>query len=170
MKAGFKVKRIYAIFSVDGVDGDTVNRYEARQPSDAPSVKNARIDKNGRTVKVLKSSKWNRTLTSLFAKETEVIASNFTDGRFGQSPDWLKCFRTRIDTVLRQEIDAQLQSGETHEERVWRLAKKHNADNNRKKETSMRQLVGHLKLIWSKLLIRCIGSRSVGHGQILRLS
>ena len=54
------------------------------------------------------------------------IASKTNDKKLAKSIDWHKLFSDRFSTIIRQEIKCQPKEGETHEDRLLRLAQEHN--------------------------------------------
>lgn len=153
VKVAFGVKRVYAVFAKDGADKDSIQRFEGGV-SDGPSLTDARIDKYG-DINLLRKSAWNRQLVALFGQAAQEIASQFSDGRFGTKHfDWDNLFKDRLFQIFRAEVNGRAQPGESHDERVFRIALEHDTLNKKKNETSIRHLVSILySLSLSSMLI-----------------
>lgn len=144
LKRAFGVKRLYGVFAKNGVDKEILQRYLSGTSSDTqcPQIVDARLDKFGLDVPTLMKSAWNRALIKLFAQEAAKVADQFQDGCFDINEyDWEGLFKKRIYSVLKDEINGRRRTGETHEERVFRLATEHDQNKKQKGVTALRNIV-----------------------------
>ncbi|KAJ3831652.1 hypothetical protein F5878DRAFT_497057, partial [Lentinula raphanica] len=127
-------------FAKDGVAADVLEQFLARTPNaQQPNVKDACLDKCGLTVKELLRSPWNRTLIRLLADGARTLAAGFPNGQYGeQSFDWEGLFKDRVNKVLRREVESRPRPGETHEDRILRLANQHDETNRKQGMTTIR--------------------------------
>lgn len=138
------MKRLYGVFAKDGVDKEILQRYLSGTSSVAqgPKIVDARLDKFGLDVPTLMKSAWNRALIKLFAQEAAKVANQFQDGRFDVDDyDWEALFKKRIYSVLKDEINGRRKTGETHEERVFRLVTEYDQNKKQKGVTALRNIV-----------------------------
>lgn len=90
---------------------------------------------------MLQKSAWNRQLLSLFVKEAKEVAKSFRDGRFDENVAWKGLFKERLYRIYRQEIQARLKPGESHEDRVFRLATDYEKEKERTAQTGSLHIV-----------------------------
>lgn len=167
VKDAFGVKRIYAIFAKDTAKPEEIQRFEGGV-SPGPSLTDARIDKHGENVLMLRRSAWNRQILLLFVDEAQKIASEFLDGRFEAVFDWEGLFAERMYRIFRNEINGRRKPGESHDDRVFRLATEHDKEKERKGQTSIRHIVRIC--VFSVFYCLTIVHRNMRRGLMLQLS
>lgn len=121
----FHVQHIYQIFARDGVSEERLKAFQTAPEEHGPKLRNTRLDKFGISTRDLKKSHWNQTLIKLLSDTAKSIVSK-NDKKLVKSIDWHKLFTARFSKIIRHEIKCRPKEGETHEDRLLRLAQDHN--------------------------------------------
>ena len=122
----FHIHHIYQIFARDGVSEECLKAFRTAPKEHGPKLRNTRLDKFRISTRDLKKSQWNQTLIKLLSDTAKSITSKTNDKKLVKSIDWHKLFSDRFSTIIRQEIKCRPKEGETHEDRLLRLAQEHN--------------------------------------------